>query len=222
MLIERSKINADEAFIPLHVISRRERREGVSAQRVSRCEVIARVEALPANRTTWVGIDGPGGAGKSTLAADIAVAVPRAVIICADDFSGPHVSKWDWDRFRAQVLLPLRDGRPGRYQRWDWDRDQGAEWHDVPVGSLVVLEGVSSTRDEVGADWDLTVWVEAPVETRLARAVERDGPGMLERWLADWIPSEEDYIVTQAPLQRMDLVVSGVDRPSGLGESDVS
>lgn len=173
---------------------------------------VAAVRALAdqsAGRTTYVGIDGRGGAGKSSLADDIAAATPTAIVVRVDDFSGPRVPQWDWDRLRRQVVRPLAEGRAARYQRWDWDRDEGAEWHDVPVGRLVVIEGVSATRDEVDAPWALRIWVEAARETRLARALARDGPDLMARWLDDWMPSEEAYIAAQRPDERADLVVSG-------------
>lgn len=182
------------------------------AQRVSQAEAveqIARIAAKRPTRTLFVGIDGPGGAGKSTFAARVAALVPRAVIVHVDDFAAPHLPEWDWDRLREQLLLPLVAGRPAHYQRWDWGRDEGAEWHDVPVGRVVIIEGVSSTRDEVAAPWTLTVWVDTPRDIRLARALERDGPAMLERWLTEWLPSEDAYVARENPLARMDLIVNG-------------
>lgn len=164
-----------------------------------------------AGRTVWVGVDGCGAAGKTSLAGTIAAAVPDAVVVHVDDFSGPRIREWDWPRFDAQVVRPLLAGRPARYQRWDWDADRGAEWHDVPPGRTVVVEGVSSTRREVAVPWDLTIWVDAPREVRLARARERDGAAMLARWLEDWMPSEEAYVARERPAERVDLVVSGTD-----------
>jgi uridine kinase len=182
-------------------------------RRVTRAEAIAEVAALAdrtAQRTGFVGIDGFGGAGKSSLAAAVAAAVDRAVVVPVDDFSGPDVAEWDWRRLREQLLLPLLAGRPARYQVWDWTQDVGGEWVDVPPGRIVVVEGVSSTRAEVGAPWDLTIWVDAPPDVRLARAVERDGAALLPRWLDDWLPSEQAYAARENPRERVDLIVSGV------------
>jgi ribosomal protein S18 acetylase RimI-like enzyme len=127
-----------------------------------------------------------------------------------DDFAAPTVPEWDWNRMEAQLLAPLRVGRNARYQRWDWERDEGAEWHDVPAGTPVVIEGVSSTRREVSAPWALQIWVDAPREARLDRALERDGPARLGQWLDDWMPSEDAYVAREHPEQRVDLVVSGI------------
>jgi len=178
-------------------------------RRVSRAAAVAAVGALPRDRTVWVGVDGFGGAGKTTLADELAAAVPGAVVVHVDDFAVPRVPEWEWWRLREQLLVPLLDGRPARYQVWDWDRDVGGAWVDVPPGHVVVVEGVSSTRAEVGAPWDLTIWVDAPRSVRLQRALERDGPELMPRWLDDWMPSEEAYAARERPQERVDLIVDG-------------
>jgi uridine kinase len=181
---------------------------------VRRAEAVDAVVQMAADRpaqTLFVGIDGRAGSGKTTLADAIAAAVPGAVVVHVDDFAGPLVPEWDWGRLREQVLSPLLAGRPGRYQRWEWNRDEGAEWHDVPAGRLVVIEGVSSTRREVGAPWACQIWVDAPREIRLERAVERDGDAMLSHWTDVWLPSEEAYIERERPEERVDLLVLGTE-----------
>jgi len=179
------------------------------ARRVDAAAAVAEAQALPRDRTSYIGIDGYGGSGKSTLAALIAEAVPGAVVVHADDFASPSVPEWDHARFGTQVLEPLLDGRPARYQRWDWHTDTGAEWHDVPVGVPMIVEGVSSTRWELGVPWDLTIWVETPEQVRLARALDRDGPDMLATWLHVWLPEEDAYVARERPQQRVDLIVPG-------------
>jgi uridine kinase len=161
--------------------------------------------------TRWVGVDGKGATGKTTLAALIAAALPGSVMVQIDDFARPDVQGWERDRFVRQVLKPLLAGRPGRYQRWDFDRNMGAEWHTVPFGVPVVVEGVSATDERLGVPWDFTIWVELPYEVRLARALERDGPERMDRWLNDWMPSEDAYEAAQRPQDRVDLVY----RPPG-------
>ncbi|MDN5770033.1 MAG: hypothetical protein L0H24_03970 [Microlunatus sp.] len=182
---------------------------------VSPSEAVDRVVAvlgeLPGTR--WVGIDGKGASGKSSLADRIQSTLTNAVVVRADDFARPDVAGWEQDRFLRQVLFPLASGRPARYQRWDWATHTGAEWHDVPVGVPVIVEGVSSTDVRLGVPWDLTMWVEASYEVRLARVMSRDGPQWLDRWLTDWMPSEDAYEAEQRPRQRVDLIVDGERLP---------
>jgi uridine kinase len=184
----------------------------VTPRRVSWRAAVDAVAALAAERagqTLLVGVDGFGAAGKSSLAAAMAAAAPGAQVVHVDDFAGPNVAEWDWCRFRAQVLEPLLAGRPARYQVWNWRLDRGTDWVDVPPGRPVIVEGVSATRSEVAAPWDLTVWVDAPRDLRLRRVVERDGPDLLSRWLDDWMPSEHAYAEREHPEERVDLIVSG-------------
>jgi uridine kinase len=169
--------------------------------------VAAVVSALEGRQgTRWVGVDGKGATGKTTLADRIAAALPGSVVVHIDDFARPDVQGWERDRFVRQVVQPLLAGRPGRYQRWDFDRNMGAEWHTVPVGVPVVVEGVSATDERLGVPWDFTIWVEVPYEVRLARALERDGPERMDRWLNDWMPSEDAYEEAQRPQDRVDFV----------------
>ena len=182
------------------------------ARRVSQqdaVEWVARVARARRGESVFIGVDGCGGAGKSSFAARLAAAVPESVVVHIDDFAGPHIAEWDWVRFRRQLLLPLLTGRPARYQRWDWDRDIGDEWYDVAPGRTVIVEGVSSTRLEVGAPWAVTLWVDTPPALRLERALARDGAAKRSTWLAQWLPSEQAYVAREDPLSRVDLIVSG-------------
>ncbi|WP_375500047.1 uridine kinase [uncultured Jatrophihabitans sp.] len=174
-------------------------------------QVVARIAALPAG-THFVGIDGFGAAGKTSLAELIAAAVPRAVVVHIDDFAAPDIVEWDWPRLRTQLIQPLRVGREACYQVSRWDLGLTDEWHTVAPGSIVIVEGVSSTRREVGAPWALTVWVDAPPDVRRARAIERDGDAMWPVWQRQWLPPEQAYAEREQPWARVDLVVPGSTR----------
>jgi uridine kinase len=170
----------------------------------------SRRDAEPERPCLLVAVDGLGGAGKSTLAAFLASRLPGDVtVVHTDDFAGPRVSGWDWARFLREVADPLRRGEAGRYRRYDWDEDRPAEWHDVPCRGVVLVEGVSSTRRELGVAWDLTVWVETPREVRLARGVARDGEAMRWKWEEVWQPEEDRYVAEQGPDRRADVVIRG-------------
>ena len=182
----------------------------VAARRVDQHEALAAaVRAAGSPRTVWIGVDGFGGSGKTTFAARVAAAVARAVVVHIDDFAAPWIAEWDVARFRTQLVSPLLEGRSARYQRFDWPTETLAEWHEVEPGQVIICEGVSSTRPETGVPWDLTVWLEAPREVRLARALERDGPELMPRWLDDWMPSEDAWAARAHPFDWIDLIVPG-------------
>lgn len=165
-------------------------------------------------------VDGPSGAGKSTLARAVVEAAGRVPggpgsvlggvrLLVMDD----HYEGWDGlptvaERLRREVLAPLAAGRPGRYRRWDWVADAWAEEHVVEPVGLLVLEGVGAASRAWADLTTTTVWVDAPADLRLARAVARDGEASrphLERWAR----SEAEVLPREGARERADLLVDG-------------
>ena len=93
------------------------RRRGEVAVRSSKSGIdpVAAVVAALAGRTgtRWVGIDGSGASGKTTLATRIAAALPAAVVVHNDDFARPGLLGWDRDRF-VRAGAGAAAGRPPR------------------------------------------------------------------------------------------------------------
>ncbi len=177
--------------------------------------------------TVLLAVDGKGGAGKSTFAAACASELEatgrRAEIVHFDDFylpsslqpKGAVVEKpiggnFDWKRLRDQVLAPLRRGDVARFARYDWTEDVLAETLEVSPGAIVIVEGVSSSRRELAALYDLRIWVDCPRHLRLSRGIARDGEAYRETWEQNWMPSEDRYVEAHKPDERADVVVSGV------------
>jgi uridine kinase len=187
-------------------------------------EIQRRVAQL-CDQTLIVGIDGRGGAGKSTVARELAGAVRGTRIVQFDDFylrssqrrerrelgDAEIGGDFDWGRVRDQVLEPLRAGKPARYQRYDWVQDELAEWHVVDPGGVVIVEGNYSTRPELRPYYGLTLWVETPHELRLRRGLERDGEEARSSWLNEWMPEEDRYLAAFQPLDHVDLLIDGSD-----------
>ena len=99
--------------------------------------------------TRIVGIDGHGGAGKSTLARYVADRM-QIETVHTDDFASWDNPK-DWRPLVSeQVLEPIRTGaRTLSYQRSQWWPGHRPEpVVDQPVTDVVVLEGVGSLRRE--------------------------------------------------------------------------
>lgn len=175
------------------------------------------------NETLLVGIDGRGGSGKSTLARVLERASDDVTVVEFDDFyrlgrdrdallargDAEIGGNFDWRRLRDQVLTPLARNETALYQRYDWPGDALADWHTVPVGGIVLIEGNYCTRQELFDYYDYTLWVDAPHELRLERGLRRGGRDTRERWLTEWMPEEDRYIAAEHPVARVDLVLDG-------------
>jgi hypothetical protein len=100
----------------------------------------------------------------------------------------------------------LRRGRPGRFQRYDWSTGRFAEWVDVPVPAVLLIEGCGAGRRAGDPVVSLRVWVEAPAELRLARGLARDGEAARAHWEA-WMVAEQRHFAEQRSRQHADVLV---------------
>ncbi|WKT96021.1 hypothetical protein Q2K19_17385 [Micromonospora soli] len=176
-----------------------------------------RVLAGPARLgpTRLVAVDGPSGAGKTVLAARLADALAalagdRPPVVRTDDL----LDGWDdqltfWSRLEEWVLAPLRSGRPGAYRRYSWARGCFLG-PPVPVsaGPVLIVEGVSAARARIRPELTLSVFVTAPAELRLSRALARDGAQILPE-LRRWHAGERAHFAADGTEAAADLVVDG-------------
>jgi pantothenate kinase len=151
----------------------------------------AELAALPGR--TVLGIAGAPGAGKSTIAAELAAAVPGAVVVPRVGFhrttADLRARGWvaergtprtcDADAFVA-ALRSLRDGAALRWPAFDRAREEPVPLAiEVPAGApLVIVEGNyllldTSPWHEVSGLLDECWFVEVAEPVRLARLIDR-------------------------------------------------
>ena len=186
-------------------------------------QLVDGINKIPKKQSTLlIGIDGCGCSGKSTFADKIKDEFSNVTIVHKDDFYLPssqilntHPTKkpigadFDWKRLLNQVLEPISQEKEGHYQQYDWETDSLTEWHTVPVGGIVIIEGVYSIRKELIDKYDFKIWVDCPRDKRLARGIERDGEEAHEMWVNNWMISEDVYVEKHKPNERADIVVDG-------------
>jgi energy-coupling factor transporter ATP-binding protein EcfA2 len=177
---------------------------------------VAGVLARPARlgRTRLVAVDGPSGAGKTTVTATLAgllAAEGVTVAVVPTD----HFATWTdpvswWPRLVDGVLTPMRNGLPGRYRRTEWSDGTPRPGDDVvvPVVDVLVVEGVSAGRRSVRDQLTFLVWVELPDQARrLDRTVARDGANSRPA-LAAWQRFECGWFTVDRTVAAADTMVS--------------
>jgi uridine kinase len=173
--------------------------------------VVAEIRAAraPAGASTRiVAVDGPGGAGKSTLANHIARELAAPVVRTDDFASWDNPLDW-WPHVLEMVLIPLVNGRPASYTPTTW----GGPPRQVVVvepGEFVLLEGVSASRAAFRPYLAYSIWVETPKELRLRRGLERDGESALGSW-ERWMDEEDAWVARELPADHADVILSGSD-----------
>ena len=168
-----------------------------------------------------VAVDGRSAAGKTTLAAALADALPDARVVHTDDVAWHH-SFFDWQRpLIDHVLAPLRAGRPVSWRPDPWVERDRAGSIEVPAGCRwLILEGVGASRRELDPYLDARVWVWSDPAAARARELARhgDSPEGLA-FVEEWMVAERAFVAARRPWERCDLVVCGTpDAPVPAGD----
>ena len=184
--------------------------------------VTGAIRGLAARDVVVVALDGFSGSGKSTLAHQLAEQLGGAVLE-GDDFyrlmdderryglsavEGTGLY-FDWERLRDEALAPLRTGLPAVYSPYDWGSGGGLSPQTVSVGpaSIILVDGVYSSRPELTAFIDLAVFVDTTQRVRDERIASRNHGN--DRWHTRWAAAEKFYFEHVRPPASFDLVVSG-------------
>jgi|NGEPerStandDraft_6_1074524.scaffolds.fasta_scaffold275478_1 hypothetical protein len=168
--------------------------------------------SLPASAgdTAVLALEGPSGAGKTTLANVLAAAAPSSVVVHLDAI----YPGWDGladtpDLLVDQLLRPMSSGRPAGYRRWDWAAGRDGAWQPVePAPPLLLLEGIGCGARVCAPYLAGLVWLDAPEPLRRERALTRDGPSYAPYWQR-WADQESAYLSAQQPWRRADLILDG-------------
>ena len=166
-------------------------------------------------------VDGPSGAGKTTLAAALRRAARDRLRQAGggaarrDHVSLLHMDNlYDgWEGLTAgmstlahAVLEPLSRGEAGHYRRYDWAAGRFAEPHRVGSVEVLLVEGVGA-----GAGADLAtvlVWLDTPPAVCHERTLRRDGEAVSDQ-LRRWRIREAEMFAQEQTRARADLVVDG-------------
>lgn len=180
-----------------------------------------------------VGIDGLGGAGKSTVSEDIKKLLQdngiNTEIFHIDDFIHPRAVRyndsypqweqyyylqWRYDHFTEAVALPAREGRAfPPVELYDKDNDSYiVKRLDIPFGSVILTEGIFLQREELNGLFDYMIYIDVPEEERLCRVLLRDGyigdeAAIREKYEKRYFPAERFYADRYRPAEKADLVI---------------
>ncbi|MEW1953743.1 hypothetical protein [Terrabacter sp. NPDC080008] len=166
--------------------------------------------AGPARGPVVVALDGPSGAGKTTLARGVASALEAVGTVAVVHLDHLYPG-WDGlaqapELLATRVLEPLARGAHAAYPIWSWVRDEWAGTREVPPSDFLVVEGCGSSVGPARAYAAVTVFVDADPALRRRRGLARDGEAYRPHW-QQWADQEAALFAADTTRERADLVL---------------
>ncbi len=150
-------------------------------------------------------IDGRSGSGKTSLARTLVARWPlrgRVQLVALDSL----YPGWDGladgvEAARELILRPHARGLIGVWERWDWELSAPAEAHAVDPSLPLIVEGSGLLTASTARLGDVRVWLESPPQSRMRRALQRDGETYRPHW-ARWAEQEDRHLARDEPTNR--------------------
>ena len=159
-----------------------------------------------------IAIDGPAGAGKTTLAHEIFLALSNKMtvqVIHMDDlYDGwDNALSKDLSKILQYLVSQHEANSPANIQRYNWDSSSFGESEELPVCDLLILEGVGCGDKELQDRFAALIWMEIDPTDGLKRVLDRDGAQMHEQ-MQKWLGTQAEYFLQHSTREKADFILT--------------
>lgn len=157
-------------------------------------------------------IDGPAGAGKTTLASHLSTSLGNyfsTTVIHMDDlYNGWH------DPFGEPFLDALRTiteahlaGKVCEIQKYDWYKSEYGPSIIHSPAQLLILEGIGSSTSHIREFVSASIWIDIKPEDGLQRVLTRDGTS-IENEMQQWLKTQEAFFTLEESAELADFALT--------------
>ena len=202
-------------------------------------ELAAAIAAVRLPHPTRVGIDGVDAVGKTSLANELVEPLEKrgrhVVRASVDGFHHPKdiryrrspdsaegyfFDSFNYPAVRSELLDPLGPEGTRLFRRaaFDYRVDRPVEMPEETANAdtILLFDGVFLQRPELTGSWEIRIWVDAPFDVTVPRAVKRDGGAtgqteLLDRYRQRYVPGQLMYIEQCGPQRAADILIDNAD-----------
>jgi len=159
-----------------------------------------------------IAIDGPAGAGKTTLAEHLASALSlkyKVQVIHMDDLYNGWVDAFD--HHLSHALIAIANAHTSQEKisisRYNWHDGAYSPAVEIPQADLLIFEGVGSSQSAIRECLTATIWLEIDREQGLKRVIARDGAANSSE-MSQWLLLQEDYFIRENCENSADFILT--------------
>jgi len=163
-------------------------------------------------KTHIIAIDGPAGAGKTTLAMQISQALTSRFSIEVvhmdhlyngwDDALGENLTE-----LLSNIIEAQKNSQNYLLPHFDWNANKYSTPRDLKSPQILILEGVGSAQAIVRNSATTTIWIEVDRAIGIKRVIARDGDE-IESQMKQWLIDQEIYFTSDKTRESAQFILS--------------
>lgn len=162
--------------------------------------------------THVIAIDGRAGAGKTTFANELALALSlrrKVSVIHLDEiYAGWELALTEnLTESLSRIMTTISAGELVTFPIYNWTRHQFDSTREISPSDLIIIEGVGSCQRVVRDKALATIWLDIDQETGLERVLGRDGSSIVDQ-MNIWQEREERHFLSDATRENSDFILS--------------
>ena len=159
-----------------------------------------------------IAIDGPAGAGKTTLAHEIFLALSPKMsvnVIHMDDlyYGWENALSPDLTSILQYLSSQHQKRSAANIQRYNWTTSSFGEVEILEPADLLILEGVGSGDKAIQDEFSALIWIDIDPAIGVNRVIGRDGPQVADE-MNKWLGTQQEYFSQHSTREKADFILT--------------